>query len=757
MKLHYDVLVIGGGHAGCEAARAAALMGARTCLVTIDMNKIAQMSCNPAVGGIAKGQIVREVDALGGGMGIVTDTTAIQFRMLNKSKGPAMWSPRAQCDRGRFIWQWRTMLDATPGLDIWQDQAEEIISEELRVGSEELRVKSEESGAEREEGRVKSEESLTDNPSYKGNSNSSLLTLHSSLSSLHSSLPRRRVIGVRTIWGCELYAPTVIITAGTFLNGLMHIGRKMVPGGRCAEPAALHLTESINSIGIRSARMKTGTPVRIDSRSVHFEDTEVQPGENVTSLFSFMPSPLPASPMGEETGAAGISGKTGTAGISGKPGTAGTAGTAGKILLPCYTFNTTPECHEILRSGLADSPLYNGQIQSIGPRYCPSIETKLHTFPDRDHHPLFLEPEGLNTNEMYLNGFSSSLPMDIQLRALRAIPALRDVKIYRPGYAIEYDFFDPTQLHHSLMSKLCDGLFFAGQVNGTTGYEEAAGQGIVAGINAALYASHLGAGSAHQTPDTHIPSLTLQRDEAYIGVLIDDLVTKGVDEPYRMFTSRAEYRILLRQDNADTRLTEKSYKTGLASTERYKRYKRKQEKIDEIVRFCNDYNIKPRQVNDALKSAGSTPLSVGCKLRELIARPDVGLWTLAEALPPLKHRLLAAEDTDLDTCNAKSNDTRSGAESAAMVAMKNSKAVEAAEIELKYAGYIEREKATAEKMHRLENIHIRGHFDYNSIQSLSTEARQKLTAIDPATLAQASRIPGVSPSDVNVLLVLMGR
>jgi len=743
MKLYYDVLVIGGGHAGCEAARAAALMGARTCLVTIDMNKIAQMSCNPAVGGIAKGQIVREVDALGGGMGIVTDSTAIQFRMLNKSKGPAMWSPRAQCDRGRYIWQWRTLLDATPGLDIWQDQVEEILSEELRV---------------------KSEKSATAASSLEDSSsdNSSLFTLHSSLST-------RRVVGVRTIWGCELYAPAVIITAGTFLNGLMHIGRKMVPGGRCAEPAALHLTESINRLGIRSARMKTGTPVRIDRRSVHFEDTEVQPGEDVTSLFSFMPSPLPASPGGEETGAAGISGDSGisgkpgtarAAGISGKPGTAGdprTAGTAGKILLPCYTFNTTPKCHEILRSGLADSPLYNGQIQSIGPRYCPSIETKLHTFPDRDHHPLFLEPEGINTNEMYLNGFSSSLPMDIQLQALRAIPALRDVKIYRPGYAIEYDFFDPTQLYHSLMSKCCDGLFFAGQVNGTTGYEEAAGQGIMAGINAALYASHLGAGSAHQTPDTHIPSLTLGRDEAYIGVLIDDLVTKGVDEPYRMFTSRAEYRILLRQDNADSRLTEKSYKIGLASTERYERYKKKQEKIDEIVRFCNDYNIKPRQVNDALKSAGSTPLSVGCKLRELIARPDIGLWTLADALPALKHRLLAAEDTDLSACNAKSSDNETDAETAVIAAMKNSKAVEAAEIELKYAGYIEREKVTAEKMRRLENIHIRGHFDYANIQSLSTEARQKLTAIDPATLAQASRIPGVSPSDVNVLLVMMGR
>ena len=721
MKLYYDVLVIGGGHAGCEAARAAALMGARTCLVTIDMNKIAQMSCNPAVGGIAKGQIVREVDALGGGMGIVTDSTAIQFRMLNKSKGPAMWSPRAQCDRGRYIWQWRTMLDATPGLDIWQDQVEEVLFDEGREMKEESLLVSSKATTTVPCGSPQGSTPISHPSPETPNKPSSLIPHPSPLishpspetpnkpSSLiphPSPKANHAVVGVRTIWGCELYAPAVIITAGTFLNGLMHIGRKMVPGGRCAEPAALHLTESINRLGIRSARMKTGTPVRIDRRSVHFEDTEVQPSEDVASLFSFMPT---ADYRNNNFPAAS--------------------------LLPCYTFNTTPECHDILRSGLVDSPLYNGQIQSIGPRYCPSIETKLHTFPDRDNHPLFLEPEGVNTNEMYLNGFSSSLPMDIQLQALRAIPALRDVKIYRPGYAIEYDFFDPTQLYHSLMSKCCDGLFFAGQVNGTTGYEEAAGQGIIAGINAAMYASHLGAGTANQTPDTHIPSLTLGRDEAYIGVLIDDLVTKGVDEPYRMFTSRAEYRILLRQDNADARLTEKSHKIGLASTERYQRYKKKQEKVDEIVRFCNDYNIKPRQVNDALKSAGSTILSVGCKLRELIARPDIGLWTLADALPPLKQRLLTAEDTDLDTC----------------------KAVEAAEIELKYAGYIEREKVTAEKMHRLENIHIRGHFDYANIQSLSTEARQKLTAIDPATLAQASRIPGVSPSDVNVLLVMMGR
>ena len=646
MKLYYDVIVVGGGHAGCEAAHAAAMMGAQTCLVTMDMNKIAQMSCNPAVGGIAKGQIVREVDALGGGMGIVTDSTAIQLRMLNKSKGPAMWSPRAQCDRGKFIWKWREILDHTPNLDIWQDQVEGILNEELRMKNEEFRV-----------------------------------------------------TGVRTIWGCELYAPAVIITAGTFLNGLMHIGRKMVAGGRCAEPASLHLTESINALGIQSARMKTGTPVRIDKRSVHFEDTEIQPGEDVKSLFSFMAGKSEDSDYSEKR----------------------------LSQLPCWTFNTTPECHEILKSGLADSPLYNGQIQSIGPRYCPSIETKLVTFADKNQHPLFLEPEGTDTNEMYLNGFSSSLPMEIQLEALKKIPALRDVKVYRPGYAIEYDYFDPTQLSHTLMSKKCDGLFFAGQVNGTTGYEEAAGQGLVAGINAALYA-----GSKASSEQTGAGSFILHRDEAYIGVLIDDLVTKGVDEPYRMFTSRAEYRILLRQDDADARLTKKSYDIGLATKERYEWWQKKQQCVDAIVEFCNTTNVKPKYVNQMLEAAGSTPLSVGCKLRELIARPGIDIWSVSEAMPKLKALLNSPEN-------------------------RKEEIAETAEILLKYAGYIEREKITAEKMHRLENIHIKGHLDYENIMGLSTEARQKLVKINPETLAQASRIPGISPSDINVMLVLMGR
>lgn len=623
MDFIYDVLVIGGGHAGCEAATAAANMGAKTCLVTMDMNKIAQMSCNPAVGGIAKGQIVREIDALGGQMGRVTDATAIQFRMLNRSKGPAVWSPRAQCDRGKFIWEWRTVLDNTPNLDIWQDQADELLVE------------------------------------------------------------AGEAVGVRTIWGVTLRAKSVIITAGTFLNGLMHIGRHMVPGGRVAEPAVPHFTESITRHGIRSARMKTGTPVRIDRRSVHFEEMEIQDGENDFHQFSFM----------------------------GKH----------RVLkqLPCWTCYTNRDVHDTLRSGLADSPLYNGQIKSIGPRYCPSIETKLMTFPDKDQHPLFLEPEGESTNEMYLNGFSSSLPMDIQLKALRKIPALRDVKVYRPGYAIEYDFFDPTQLKHSLESKLVRGLFFAGQVNGTTGYEEAGGQGTVAGINAALYC----AGSA---------PFIMRRDESYIGVLIDDLVTKGVDEPYRMFTSRAEYRILLRQDDADARLTEKAYELGLAKRDRFDWWMEKKEAIEDIIQFCKTTSVKPTDINPALEAWGTTPLRGGCKLIDLISRPQLSLSAMAEIIPALKAKL-------------------------DVPANRKEEIAEAVEIRIKYKGYIDREKMVAEKMHRLEDIKIKGRFKYEEMHQLSTEARQKLKAIDPETLAQAGRIPGVSPSDINVMLILLGR
>ena len=620
---HYDVVVVGAGHAGCEAASAAARMGAKTCLVTMDMNKIAQMSCNPAVGGIAKGQIVREIDALGGQMGEVTDATAIQFRMLNRSKGPAMWSPRAQCDRARFITEWRHRLENTPNLNIWQDEVTEVIAEQ---------------------GVVK---------------------------------------GVRTIWGATLMARAVVITAGTFLRGLMHIGRKQVSGGRCAEPAAAFLTESINNLGIRSARMKTGTPVRIDKRSVHLDEMTVQPGETDYHRFSYI-SPMRPLPQ-----------------------------------LPCWTTDTNAEVHEVLRSGLADSPLYNGQIKSIGPRYCPSIETKLVTFPDRDHHPLFLEPEGVETNELYLNGFSSSLPMNVQIEALKRIPCFRDIVVYRPGYAIEYDFFDPTQLHHSLETKAVSGLFFAGQVNGTTGYEEAAGQGLMAGINAALKC-------------TGSEPFVLHRDEAYIGVLIDDLVTKGVDEPYRMFTSRAEYRILLRQDNADIRLTPYAEKFGLATAERLQRFHAKKEKIGEIIDFCKQYPIKPNDINAFLEAVGTTPLQRGCKLFDLINRPQLSLLKLADVIAPFKE-FLAAITSDAE------------------------ETIEAAEIEMKYHGYIARERAMADKMQRLENIKIRGHFNYDSITQLSTEARQKLTSIDPETLAQASRIPGVSPSDISVLLVLMGR
>ena len=623
MKFNYDVLVIGGGHAGCEAAAASANMGAKTCLITMDMNKIGQMSCNPAIGGIAKGQIVREIDALGGQMGIVTDKTAIQFRMLNIGKGPAVWSPRAQCDRGKFIWEWRTILDHTDNLDIWQDQADELL------------------------------------------------------------VANGEAIGVKTIWGAEFYAKSIIITAGTFLNGLMHIGRKMVEGGRCAEPAVHNFTESITRWGITTARMKTGTPVRIDKRSVHFEDMEEQPGDSDFHQFSY---------MGEH-----------------------------RVLkqLPCWTCYTNKKVHETLKSGLADSPLYNGQIQSTGPRYCPSIETKLVTFPDKDQHPLFLEPEGEDTNEMYLNGFSSSMPMDIQLNALHEIPALRDAKIYRPGYAIEYDYFDPTQLKHSLESKIIKGLFFAGQVNGTTGYEEAGGQGTVAGINAAL----------HCVGDK---TFEMNRDESYIGVLIDDLTTKGVDEPYRMFTSRAEYRILLRQDDADARLTEKAYELGIAKRDRYDWWIEKKEAIGRIIEFCANYPIKKDEINPKLEALGTTPLRAGCKLIDLIARPHLNLTNLPEIIPDLK----AALDT---------------------LANRKEEITEAAEIKMKYKGYIERERLIADKMHRLEDIKIKGRFNYSELHEISTEGRQKLERIDPETLAQASRIPGVSPSDINVMLVLLGR
>jgi len=615
MKFKYDVLVIGGGHAGCEAATAAANLGANTCLVTMDMNKIGQMSCNPAVGGIAKGQIVREIDALGGYMGLVTDATAIQFRMLNRSKGPAVWSPRAQCDRGKFIWEWRTILDHTDNLDIFQDQADELLVE------------------------------------------------------------NGKVLGIKTIWGIDIYARTVVITAGTFLNGLMHIGKRKVEGGRCAEPAVHNFTESITRHGIRADRMKTGTPVRIDRRSVHFDEMEPQPGETDYHQFSFH-GPHRHLPQ-----------------------------------LPCWTCNTNEEAHEVLRRGVADSPLFNGQIQSTGPRYCPSIETKLVTFPDKNSHPLFLEPEGVDTNEMYLNGFSSSMPWEVQLDAIHKIPALRDAKIYRPGYAIEYDYFDPTQLKQ--------GLFFAGQVNGTTGYEEAGGQGLVAGINAALLC-------------TGKDPFVMNRDESYIGVLIDDLTTKGVDEPYRMFTSRAEYRILLRQDDADARLTERAYNIGIAKQDRYDWWMQKKEHINRILDFCNNTSVKPDIVNGFLEHLGTSPIKGATKIVDLVARPQVNFENLSAVIPSLKEAIEASPN-------------------------RKEEIAEAAEIKLKYKGYIDRERVFAEKMRRLEDIKIKGHFKYSELHDLSTECRQKLEQIQPETLAQASRIPGVSPSDINVLLVLMGR
>ena len=623
MIFKYDVIVIGAGHAGCEAAAASANLGAKTCLITMDMNKIAQMSCNPAVGGIAKGQIVREIDALGGYMGIVTDRCSIQFRMLNRSKGPAVWSPRAQCDRAKFIWTWREILENIPNLNIWQDQVKELIVENGEVA------------------------------------------------------------GVRTYLDAEFRAKAVILTAGTFLNGLMHIGRTKLEGGRISEPASHLLTESIASNGIIFGRMKTGTPVRIDRRSVDFSEMTIQDGEVDFHSFSYLPQ------------------------------------TRKLQQLPCWTCYTNKKVHEILESGFADSPLYNGQIQSIGPRYCPSIETKLHTFPGKDQHQLFLEPEGETTNEMYLNGFSSSLPMDIQIRALKEIPCFRNLVVYRPGYAIEYDYFDPTQLKHNLESKVVKNLFFAGQVNGTTGYEEAAGQGLIAGINAAI--NCFGG-----------EPFVLNRNEAYIGVLIDDLVTKGVDEPYRMFTSRAEYRILLRQDDADMRLTEKSYNLGLATAERYNWMAEKREKIQKLLDFTDRFSIKPVLINDSLERLGTAPLRQGCKLSELIGRPQITVSNISECVLPFKNELNKIES-------------------------RKEEIIEALEILIKYKGYIEREQMVADKMLRLENIKIQGVFDYDKLTQITIEARQKLKKINPTTLAQASRIPGVSPSDINVMLILLGR
>ena len=695
MELNYDVIVIGAGHAGCEAAHAAALIGARTLLITMDMNKIAQMSCNPAVGGIAKGQIVREIDAMGGAMGHVTDATSIQFRMLNRSKGPAMWSPRAQCDRAKFIWALREVLENTPNLHIWQDQVRRLLVEEL---------------------------------SPKGS------TLNSPQLSVGDGYTNAKVaVGVETYLGMTFKAKSIVLTAGTFLNGLMHIGRVQLPGGRCAEPPSLELSESIAQHGVRIARMKTGTPVRIDARSVDFSLMTKQPGDTEGRHFSFLPhstffSSSPSSPSFCPSPYSSFHSSPSQSSSpslhsSLQPPTVGcsvyTPNPPSLPQLPCWITYTNDAVHERLRQGLPDSPLYNGQIQSIGPRYCPSIETKLVTFPDKDQHQLFLEPEGTNTQEYYLNGFSSSLPIEVQIEALRQIPAFHNLEIYRPGYAIEYDFFDPTQLHHSLESRIISGLYLAGQVNGTTGYEEAAGQGLLAGINAARNCTN-------QEP------LILQRDEAYIGVLIDDLVCKGVDEPYRMFTSRAEYRILLRQDNADARLTRKGYSMSVASSKRLRYFEEKEAAIQRIIDFAESYSVKMQDVNGLLEQLGTAPLTRGCKLMDLLGRPQLTIDNLAPALPRLNEVLDCIQE-------------------------RRAEIVEEAEIQIKYQGYIHREVEQAEKMHRLENIRIRGRFDYSTLQSISTEGRQKLISHDPETLAQASRIPGVSPSDINVLLVLLGR